>query len=121
MPDVPEPTLRFQFPLYKLFLIIAVYAAAFAAWSHLGTIGFVLAVAVGTPCSLLVIAIRDRKIALSAAIVAVGALVGAFFADVLFVPPVLNGYSAASGFHDWAVMSVGAALGGLVFSWASKR
>jgi hypothetical protein len=118
---VLKPAVHFQLPLYKLFLIIAVYAAAFGAWSHLGGIGFILAAIIGTIGSLLVIAIRDRKSALASAIVAVGGLLGTLLANVVFVPSILGPYSAAAGFRDWAIMAGGAVLGGVLLSWASKR
>jgi hypothetical protein len=116
-----EPAARFQVPLYKLFLIIAVYAAAFGALSYLGSIGFIIAAIVGTTSGLLVILIRDRNSVLSGTIVAAGSLTGAVLADVLIVPPIVIGYTVADGFRDWVIMSVGTVLGGLISSRASKR
>lgn len=113
--------MRFQFPLYKLFLIVVVYATALGGFSHLGSVGIMFAAVVGTAGSLMVIAIRDWKGILSSAIVAVGSLIGAFFANLFFVPKLMSRYTIADCARDCVVVAVGAILGGLLFSWASKR
>ena len=111
----------FQFPLYKLFLVVAVYAAALGAFSHLGSVGIMFAALVGTAGSLLVIAIRDWRGFVSSAIVAVGSLVGGLFAEFFVAAARVSPYTIKDGALDCVVMAVGAILGGLLFSWASKR
>ena len=69
---------RFQFSIRKLLLIVAVYAAAFGALSHLGAVGVVLAVVIGTSLSGLIVFLRKESVG-SAAAVAAGSLIGAFF------------------------------------------
>ena len=55
----------------------------------------------------------------SALIVAAGSLVGAFFAFSLFVAHPLR-YTLREAVWDCSIVSVGAVVGGLFFSWASK-
>jgi hypothetical protein len=57
---------------------------------------------------------------LSALIVAAGSLVGAFLAFSLFCSHLLR-YTLRDAAWDCSVVSTGAVLGGLFFSWASKR
>jgi hypothetical protein len=116
-----ENDVRFQFPLYKLFFVLAVYAVAFGAFSYLGNVGIIIATLIGTTGGLMVIVIRDRKAILSAVIVAGGSLIGAFFATSLFVPAIVNRYTIADCARACVVVTIGAILGGLLFSWASKR
>jgi formate/nitrite transporter FocA (FNT family) len=53
---------------------------------------------------------------------AAGSLIGAGFAflciPAVSVPP---GYSSGDALRDCLIVAVGAILGGLLFSWASKR
>jgi hypothetical protein len=58
---------------------------------------------------------------LSAAIVGAGGLVGAGFASLFVTGSILGRYSAADAIRDWIILSVGAILGAVLFSWASKR
>lgn len=109
-------------PLSRPFVIVAIYAVAFAASSYLGIIGIVIAVVVGTTGSVTVMVIRDKQDILAAFIVAAGSLIGATFAGVLGIPVIrLRPYSVANCVQDCVVLAVGAILGGLLFSWASKR
>jgi hypothetical protein len=118
--------LSFQIPLYKLFLIVAVYAAAFGALSHFGSIGITIAAVIGTAGSLLVIAIHDRKAILSSVIVAFGSLSGAFFTFIFMMPvskmpASMRHYTFDDYVRDWIILSARAILGGIFLSWASKR
>jgi hypothetical protein len=55
-------------------------------------------------------------------VVAVGSLVGAMFASFLIGGSgMLGRYSFGDTVRDCIILSLGAILGGLVFSWASKR
>jgi hypothetical protein len=111
---------RFQFPLYKLFIITAVYAMAFGAHSHLGIGGIIAAAVIGTAGSLIVLAIHDKKGIVSGVIVAVGSLIGVFFAGLL-LPATMNRYTIGDYARDCSILAVGAIFGGLLFSWSSKR
>ncbi len=113
--------MRFQFWPIRLLLIVAVYAVAFGAFSYLGIVGIVIAAVIGTAGSVMVLAIRDKKAVFSSGIVAVGSLVGAFFANLFGVPAIINRYTITDCVRDCIVMAIGALLGGLLFSWASKR
>ncbi len=112
--------MRFQFPLYKLFIITAVYAMAFGALSHLGIGGIIAAVIIGTAGSLIVLAVHGKKEILSGVIVAVGSLIGVFFAGFL-LPMTIHRYTIGDFARDSSILAVGAILGGLLFSWSSKR
>ena len=114
--------MRFQFPLYKMFLITAAYAVAFSAFSRLGAVGAIIATFVGTLLSLVILAVRSKKDILAGGIAAIGSSVGIFFASLL--APVglrLRPYGPVDGLQDWAILSAGAILGAILFSWASKR
>ncbi|NLS91122.1 MAG: hypothetical protein GXX96_02940 [Planctomycetaceae bacterium] len=113
--------MRLQVPLYKLFVIVAVWAGALGAFSYQGTSGLIIAALLGTVGTLLVMAIHGRREYLSSVIVAIGSVIGAFFALVLLVPPVVNRYGSTDALRDWMLMSVGAIVGGVLFSWARKR
>lgn len=56
-------------------------------------------------------------------VVTAGSLLGAFFASNFLCDPRLLGreYSAGALVRNIIVLVVGAILGGLLFSWASKR
>ena len=55
-------------------------------------------------------------------LVAAGSTIGAMFSSILIVGSGMNGrYSYGDAFRDWIILSVGAILGGLLFSWAGKR
>jgi hypothetical protein len=114
--------LRFQFPLYKLFLILAVWAAALGALVRFGIMGIAIAALLGAECSLLIIAIRDRKALVSAFIVATGSMIGVIFASGLLPAPISSSrHDATDYIGELVIVSVGAVIGGVFFSWASKR
>lgn len=57
-------------------------------------------------------------------ILVVGSLIGAFFADLFFVPAAAYSairYDTAQAMRDCIVLSLGTLGGALLFSWASKR
>ncbi len=56
-----EAVMRFQYPLYKVFLIMAVYALAFGAFSFMGATRIVVGAMIGTAGSGVILAIQDRK------------------------------------------------------------
>lgn len=65
----------------------------------------------------------DLPLVVKALIVGAGSLVGAFFFSFCLVPVRMMGrpYTLADAAWDCSVVSVGALLGGLFFSWASKH
>jgi hypothetical protein len=77
---------QFQFPLYKLFLVMAVYAISFAAYGSSETWQIGIAVWVGTAWSGWILAVRTRKDLLNTAIVVAGSVVGIIFAEMLTPP-----------------------------------
>lgn len=58
----------------------------------------------------------------SVAAVAAGSLIGVWIAAHLTSGPgMLRPYSIGDGVRDWLILSAGAILGGLLFSWASRK
>jgi hypothetical protein len=65
---------------------------------------------------------RKNSLLLQVVITAVGSLIGMFIASLFCPRDMLNGrYSLGDVLRDWIILSTGAVLGGLLFSWASKR
>ena len=65
---------------------------------------------------------QKNSLPLQVVITAVGCLIGAFFASLLCPQDLLHGrYLLGDFFRDWIILSTGAVLGGLLFSWTSKR
>jgi mannose/fructose/N-acetylgalactosamine-specific phosphotransferase system component IID len=59
---------------------------------------------------------------IQALIVATGSLFGAFFFFLFFATHILlRAYSLADAAWDCGIAAIGALVGGLFFSWASKR
>jgi cell shape-determining protein MreD len=66
--------------------------------------------------------VQKNKPLVTVVVVAAGSLVGAMFASILTSGSgMLGRYSFGDAVRDWIILSVGALLGGLLFSWASKR
>ncbi len=64
----------------------------------------------------------DPPILVQALITAPGSLIGAFFFFFFFVPGIRIGeYTLANLVWDCSAVVIGALVGGLFFSWASKR
>lgn len=116
---------RSQFPLYKLFLIVAAYAAALGAFVHLGVVGFVIAVLVGTAAGWLIVLFRKQQ-TVPVVVVAVCALVGAFFGFMFLSPWMfLHPYTFPQApferiTGDVAAEAIGVVLGGLFGSWVNR-
>lgn len=113
--------MRFQFPLYKLFIVVAIYALALGAFLRSGSMGIIMAVVLGTSASLTILAIQEKKQIKSAVIVAAGSLAGAMYSGLFFPAMPLHAYEFNDYLGACLVMAIGATLGGLIFSWASKR
>jgi hypothetical protein len=65
---------------------------------------------------------QKNSLPLQVVITAVGSLIGVLFASLFCPLDLLHGrYSLGDFFRDWIILSTGAVLGGLLFSWASKR
>jgi hypothetical protein len=104
-----------QFPLHKLFLMMAAYAVALGAFARLGLPGIVVAALVGTAASALIVVFRKKDI-VSVVEVAVGALYGAFL-GLSFLSPWMFHHRLTG---DIAGVAIGAILGGLVGSWVNR-
>ena len=60
-PDEKQPAVRFQVPLYKLFLVFTAYGAALGSFCRLGTGGIAIGILVGTTGSgVILLARRDN-------------------------------------------------------------
>jgi hypothetical protein len=105
----------------RVSLILAVWTTSVAVFIRLGLAGLAIAAVVSAAASALVLTIRDSKAALSAAIAAIGSLIGAFFADLFLVSATVNRYDIKDFVRDGVVAAIGALAGGMFFSWASKR
>jgi len=67
-------------------------------------------------------AMPKNKPLVSVVVVAVGSLIGVLFASMLVSAPGMMGrYSTIDAGRDWLIPSAGAVIGGILFSWASKR
>jgi hypothetical protein len=62
-----------------------------------------------------------KRTLLRAAIAGAGGVIGAGFASVFVTGSVLGRYSTVDAIRDWIILSVGAIVGAVLFSWASKR
>jgi putative flippase GtrA len=122
MSDAEEQTenTRFQFPLYKMFLVVAGYALAFGACSGLGTIGIAISVVVGTAVAGIILLIRNKEQMLSLLIFTGGSVIGAFL-TCAFVPMYRTYYHLVDYLPHLCIIAVGAVVGGLLFSWAKDR
>lgn len=110
---------RFQYPLYKLFLVAAVYAVAFKANMRFETEGIVVAAVTGTAGSLLVLAIRSGDDIGLVIHTSAGCLLGIVF-GLFFVPAVDHGMESECS-SKVIMPSIGAAVGGIAFSLMRKR
>jgi hypothetical protein len=114
--------MRFQFPLYKLFLSFIVCAFIFAKFCPLGIFGTIIALVTGTAAGALVLLIRTRDELVSASISAVGGTIGTALAYVATTPKVVRPrITNADYVNYWIALSIGAAVGGLFFPWARRR
>lgn len=118
-----ESPLRVPIPLYKMFLLAAAYLAAFATFLNLGGVGLLLGLLVGTASGGVILVIHNKKDLISAVIVAFGSLLGAFipYLTVESSLGLYHRYTLADLAWDCFKVSIGAVVGGLFFSWASKR
>ena len=65
---------------------------------------------------------QKNSLTVQVVITAIGGLIGVFFASIFCPQDLLHGrYSLGDFFRDWIILSIGTVLGGLLFSWASKR
>ncbi len=126
--------MRFRFPRYKAFLVLAAYLAVFVVLSLVDAISVAIGAVVGAGFGGLILAVRTRKGLPLAAAAVVGSIVGSFLAIPLTSigrQPVTSAYGKPddAGFlhdnpdlaADCAVLSAAAILGGLLFLWAKAR
>jgi hypothetical protein len=103
---------RFQFPLYKLFLVTAAYAMSFAAFGSIKGWGIFIATWIGTSVSVWVLAVRTRVEVLRSMIATIGALFGYYV-----LKPVTFTFDAFGPDPDTLVWSIfDAVLGSLLFA-----
>jgi len=115
-----------QVPLYKLFLIIAIYGVTLAALSSYGLVAVLLAILVSTAASVVVILIRKKNLA-SVCLVGLSSI-GGGLAGCLCLPDLLvaaiHGYDHGFGETEQCMVAgaaIGAIVGGIVASTLLKR
>jgi hypothetical protein len=113
--------MRFPLPRRKLALIAAAYLLATAAFYDLGAWGLLPAILIGTAGASVILVVRSEQDLLEAVIVAMGSLTGMYFFRFFSPPPLLHEPTIADLVRDYSILAVGALVGGLFFSWASKR
>jgi hypothetical protein len=109
---------RFQFPVYKMFLIVAAYAVAFRMSVGMGIFGAVLALWVGTAGSLLIVAIRSKKDVLVAIRGGLGGMIGWCFG--LMLTPMYMRFTVQNQITVTVIQSACVLVGVLLLSGASK-
>jgi hypothetical protein len=104
---------RFQFPLYKLFLVMGAYAMSFALYGSNEASQIIVASWVGTAWGAWILAVRTRSDLLRSLIAAIGASVGGFMA----VPAIVGHVN-----DPWLVIfaAVVPTLGAFVFAGTSR-
>jgi hypothetical protein len=114
-----------RFPLYKLFLVAAIYAASMAACSRLGA-SAVIAVWIGTGLSGIAL-LSSRRHVWSIVTVAIGSCWGALLGAVCLTEPILyEVYLYDHGFGEYQesrflASAIGAAAGGFIVSLLTRR
>jgi hypothetical protein len=112
---------RLQYPLHKLFLILAAYAAALGVTSYLGDTGIAIGLGIATAAGALILAVRGRKDVLAVVVAASGSVIGALLAYVVLCPPALLRYTTTDAVREGVTMEIGAIAGGVLFSWGARR
>jgi hypothetical protein len=114
---------RFQFPLYKLFLVTAAYAMAFAAFGSAPVVGVLVATWVGTAVAVWILAVKTRMDLLRSAVAALGSAFGIFYAWELNALPLLGagGASLAERLFKAILPSALAAIFGAILFAATGR
>jgi hypothetical protein len=113
--------MRFLILLCRLLFAAAAFAAAFLAFWHLGPMGIIVTLIIGAASSAWVFVVHDWKGLLASVNVAAGSLVGVIFAGIVVSSALANRYNVTEYVREFAVLAIGAVLGALLFSWASKR
>jgi hypothetical protein len=103
---------RFQFPLYKLFLVMAAYAVSFAVFGSHEKWQIVIASWVGTAVGGWILAARTSTELLRSLIALVGALVGGYISEPI------SSDGASPDLIIWPI--VGALLGSLLFAGTGR-
>ena len=80
-----------SFPLWKLFLVVATYAAFSAAFAAMGWFGFLLALILGTSGSGIILLTRKENVA-SVCLTALGGVLGAVLGFVFLTPFILGSF-----------------------------
>lgn len=115
-----------QFPLYKLFLVLAAYALALGVLSPLGSGGIVLGMLIGTEVSAIILISRKGNLD-SIVAVAFGSLLGAAIGACCLGQPLMAfryGYDHGFGETERSMIQTamfGAAVGGVAASLLLKR
>jgi hypothetical protein len=113
----PAPSATpFQFPLYKLFLVMAAYAVSFSAFGRGEDGSIIVATWFGTAVAAWVLAVKSKLDLLRTVIVSAGAFLGILVADLL-AGPVLS--PRALNFH-LGLCVCGAVSGAFLFAWTSR-
>jgi len=112
-----------QFPLYKLFLMMAAYSAALGPLAYMGTYGVVLAAVIGTSASAFILVFRAKDL-VPVIIASLGTLVGAIFGFMVAGAKWTTGHDTSTFtevvIEETVPVAITGLIGALIFSYSSQ-